>query len=92
MTRQDAYELGFDRGQGCGSCVDIFDNYEAYAEQAHEAEDNARQYSDFSFIAHDINSARYPDELRDRYDEGVVDGIAEQWARRPADMRQDDIT
>lgn len=82
MDKQDAYETGKDRGQGIGSLLayDI-DDFDTFLTECYESEQNARQYSDFSFIAHAINKEDYPDELWGRFDEGLLDGYNEAWAR-----------
>lgn len=52
----------------------------------HAAEDNSRQYSDFSFLAHDLNEIadQKPYDVWEVYDEGVSKGISDNWKERKA--------
>ena len=92
MDRQDAEAIGNDRGQGIGAFIEIYDDFEKYQEEALEAEENSRQYSDFGFITRDINAEEFPEELWEAYEDGVLNGIKEAWCRRSPDMRRSDTT
>ena len=92
MDRESARSIGKDRGEGIGFYVEIYDDYEAYVSECVEVDENSRQYSDFSFIAGDFNREENAEELWESFGDGLIDGYAEAWSRRPADMRRDSCT
>lgn len=68
ITRDEAYQMGKDRGEEMAS-------YSESAEDAFEAEEHARQYSPFEFTANEFNEAERPEELWNAFDEGIADAI-----------------
>lgn len=91
MTAQQAYNDGYNNGYSAGKYTDVGadDKKQAGCEcgekqicrecvtaAAYESEVNARQYSPFEFIAHDMNEdEKRSDMLWERYDRGVAAGI-----------------
>ena len=64
----EAYEAGKSRGRAFRGLS---------REDAQEAEENDRQFSPFEFIARDLNAAVNSEEVWERFEDGVNDGIAE---------------
>lgn len=83
-----AHDLGYTRGYTIAEQMDVADHLAYLAEQepetsaedylsteAHEIEENSRQYADFcNRIAPDIN-AHFYDETWDNFDQGISEGI-----------------
>ncbi|MFH1865035.1 MAG: hypothetical protein ABIK85_04060, partial [Candidatus Eisenbacteria bacterium] len=68
MNKREARSEGVAAGYQAGL-------YNDTEEDAFEAEENARQYSPFEFLASEMNRSRDPDGLWDAYDEGVAVGV-----------------
>jgi hypothetical protein len=76
MNKKEAYQEGFDRGYEAATYCEVEDGDEDKESAAFEAEENARQYSPFEFLAHDINeTGDRADGLWEAYDKGVAAGI-----------------
>jgi len=81
MTSQrEAKAIGYDTGYGIAQMSwpprrMTKEGVEKFIDDCAEGETNGRQYSPFEFTASDFNSSRYPDEVWDAYDAGVMNGI-----------------
>lgn len=84
MTKKEAYEAGRDIGYEIAMDADFDDDmtFDEMESEAYEIEENARQFSPWEFLAHDINSSRYPDELWEEYDRGVSVGVRKGLRKR----------
>jgi hypothetical protein len=72
------YNTGYDIAESNRSDYNLMDEneHENFISDMNEHEsDIYRQYTPFEFLAHEINSSQYPDELWDEYERGVYDGI-----------------
>ena len=90
MNKRGAYKEGYDRGYGIALSVEVEDGEDLW-DTCFEAEDNSRQYSDFSFLAHDLNTSRYPDSVWEGYEDGVVAGIRAGVRKRGGETIDNDI-
>ena len=67
---------------GLGKTVTAENVAEYFSLIAHESESNSRQYSEFSFAAHDINECPNADSLWESYENGIERGIVIAWNER----------
>jgi hypothetical protein len=88
MTIKEAYEQGRQHAEGIGEAMVIELGEACTEDEYYDAcslcEDNARQFTPFEFIAHDINTTEYPDEIWESFDQGIIDVFAEDWERLSA--------
>lgn len=84
MNKNDAKSEGFDAGYSAGVYgTEGFKDEDEFFSMAYESEENARQFSPFEFLAHDINETGDRAEgLWDAYDEGVLFGIRKAWKEK----------
>ena len=70
VSDEDRREAGCDCGEFtiCDECL---------TKAAYDSEQNARSFSPWEFIAHDINESDDSEELWEDYDNGVTSGIAD---------------
>jgi hypothetical protein len=84
------YDMGYNRGYNIGRQLildyevsveddDMDEAKEAYYRFAGEIEDIDRQFSPFEFLAKEFNSEPNSDEIWDRFDNGIWDGINKAW-------------
>ena len=78
MKCQDAYNKGYD----CGFQAAIYTDYDSEMDEslesaAYDSELNARDFSPWEFIAHEINdnTEERSEQLWEWYDKGVTAGI-----------------
>jgi len=83
MKKKHAYKLGLDTGRNIASDIindnDPYDSLDHFVDDCLEAEMNGRQFSPFEFTASEFNSSKYPDEIWEKYESGVYDGVVEVW-------------
>jgi len=80
MTTQEAFAIGEDRGYALSAVLDMnTQDIVTFFDEAYAAELNARQYSDFSFIAHALNTSLHPDDAWEQFEMGVETGIYRAW-------------
>jgi len=65
-----------------GIVEDVSDAEGVFFDLAYEAESNSRQFSPFEFTANEFNESDDPDALWTQFDEGVAEGIRENWESR----------
>ena len=82
MNQREAYNYGKNNGYNIAECnrsdynLADEDQREKFIDDMLETEsENFRQYTPFEFFAHDVNCSKYSDELWDKYDNGVYEGI-----------------
>lgn len=76
MNKKEAYQKGKERGEAIVEYMeDLPTDYDEAITEAYQIEENDRQFSPFEFTAQELNSAQYPDELWDKFEEGISDGI-----------------
>lgn len=80
MDNQGAYELGQAIGADVIYHIEPEGSYEDCLEAVLESEQNARQYTEGSFIAHEIDvESEYPDEVWASYEEGIIEAFEDWW-------------
>lgn len=100
MTKHNARAIGFregfnagqycevcdiDRSEACCDCEDGQECEECLSYAAFQSEQNARDFSPWEFIAHEINSdEENAEELWESYDAGVAAGIKKAVRKRLA--------
>lgn len=86
MTKRMARSEGVDAGYQAGIYgTEGFKDEEEFLSMAYESEENARQYSPFEFLAHDMNEDEdRADGLWSSYDDGVSAGIKMAWKEKKA--------
>lgn len=77
MNKKSAYAEGKKAGYNIAAYAEFDEgmDYDEMLESAFEAEEIARQFTPFEFLAHDINASREPDGLWEEYERGVSVGI-----------------
>lgn len=74
-AKQNFWEIGFDRGVGAATYMEVGPG-ESAVDAAFAAELHSRDFSPFEFTARDINNyGEYAEVLWEAYEKGVEDGI-----------------
>lgn len=82
MTYEQIFRRGFDRGyEAAGNCQYVWaspdgDEVEVLLLEALAAEDHARQFSPFEFLAKELNDRDDAEDAWDTYEQGVSSGVA----------------
>ncbi len=76
---------------GIGSIETVSEQIDAWEMYCLESESNDRQFSPFECTAHEINESRWPDEVWEAFDEGIIKGLRAYRRKhfKLADMRRD---
>ena len=81
MKKKHAYKLGLSTGRNIASDIiadnDPYDDLDSFVDDCLEAETNCRFFSPFEFTAKEFNDSKYPDEIWEKYESGVYDGVVE---------------
>jgi chemotaxis methyl-accepting protein methylase len=82
MNKKELYNKGYNTGYDIAesnradyNLMDENEREKFISDMSEHESDIYRQYTPFEFLAHEINSSKYPDELWEAYDTGVYDGI-----------------
>lgn len=78
-------ELGYQRGRRILQNGIEVQPTETFEEAFYEAELNARQYDDFTFIANELNCSDYPEEAWFHYEAGLQDALEQELSEREED-------
>ena len=77
-----------------GTIENISDAEDVFVSIAHEAEGNSRQFSPFEFTAGELNELEQDESIDydpwEAFDEGIHDGILENWTERSKDYYQEE--
>ena len=82
MTHEQIFRRGFDRGyEAAGNCQYVWaspdgDEVEALLSEAVAAEENARQFTPFEFLAKELNDREDCEDAWDTFESGVSSGIS----------------
>ncbi len=75
---------------GQGTIETVSEQVDAWEMYCLESESNDRQFSPFEITAHELNESRWPDEVWEAFDGGIIKGIRAYRRKhfKLADMRR----